>query len=279
MKIVLCGTPAFILPVFAEIATKNEIVAVITQPDAKANRGQKIQENKVAAFAKNNNFLLFQPEKINDIFNQLFALEFDILLTYAFGQFIPTRILNLPKIAAINIHGSLLPKYRGAAPIQHALLNGDKETGISLIYMTKIMDAGDIIFSAKMPINPEDTTSILFNKITELALKNINYWLLKIKRNDIASVAQDESLVTFAHKLEKQDGELDKNRSIKDNINLIRAYADNPGAFTFINDKRVKVFRAQKEMVKNAPFIQVADGNLYFTKYQFESKKIVDLKN
>ncbi|WP_027334122.1 methionyl-tRNA formyltransferase [Mycoplasma elephantis] len=279
MKIIICGTPEFTVPVFFEISKKHDIIAVITQPDKKANRGQQLCENKVSAFAKKNNFLLFKPDKIGNIYEELKQLDFDILLTYAFGQYIPEKILLLPKIAAINIHGSLLPKYRGAAPIQHACLNDEKETGISLIYMTKIMDAGDILFTKKIDIEPNDTTSILFSKITELAKNNINLWLEKIEKNDIFITKQDERFVTFAPKLEKENGELKIDKTISENINIIRAYADNPGAFTFINNKRVKVFRAQVKQIKGAPFIELKDGNLYLTKYQFESKKIVDLNN
>ncbi|MDJ1645872.1 methionyl-tRNA formyltransferase [Mycoplasma phocimorsus] len=277
MKVVLCGTPSFAVPVFEEINNNINVIAIITQPDTPSNRGQKLNESAVATWAKEKGIKLFKPNKIGEIYEELKELDYDIMLTFAFGQYIPEKVLELPKIASVNIHGSLLPKYRGASPVQYTLLNNDEYAGINLIYMTKDMDAGDIIFEAKLKIQEEDTTSKLFVKLANLAKENIVEWLNKLYKNDIVITKQDETLVTLTKKLQKENGELSQCDDIQTNLNKIRAYADNPGAFYFNNGKRVKVFMAKKEIIKNAPIIPCANGNLYATDYQFESKKRIKL--
>lgn len=278
MKIILCGTPDFVIPVFEEVKNEFEVVAVISQPDPKANRGYKTIQTPVAMWAKKNKLVLHQPSKIIDILKELKELQYDMLLTYAYGQIIPKDILNIAKIANVNIHGSLLPKYRGAAPIQHALLNGDSITGVSLIYMIDKMDAGDIIFQKSIEIQQNSTTFQLLNQLSDVAKEHIKSWLLAIKNKKINPYIQDLSLVTFAPKLLKENGRLDHSKSFELNNNIIRAYNDNPGAFTYINGKRIKVFYATRELVKNAPWINVSDSKMYFTDYQFESKKRIQLK-
>lgn len=278
MKIILCGTPDFVIPVFEEVKNEFEVVAVISQPDPKANRGYKTIQTPVAMWAKKNKLVLHQPSKIIDILKELKELQYDMLLTYAYGQIIPKDILNIAKIANVNIHGSLLPKYRGAAPIQHALLNGDSNTGVSLIYMIDKMDAGDIIFQKSIEIQQNSTTFQLLNQLSDVAKEHIKSWLLAIKNKKINPYIQDLSLVTFAPKLLKENGRLDHSKSFELNNNIIRAYNDNPGAFTYINGKRIKVFYATRELVKNAPWINVSDSKMYFTDYQFESKKRIQLK-
>lgn len=278
MKIILCGTPDFVIPVFEEVKNEFEVVAVISQPDPKANRGYKTIQTPVAMWAKKNKLVLHQPSKIIDILKELKELQYDMLLTYAYGQIIPKDILNIAKIANVNIHGSLLPKYRGAAPIQHALLNGDSNTGVSLIYMIDKMDAGDIIFQKSIEIQQNSTTFQLLNQLSDVAKEHIKSWLLAIKNKKINPYIQDLSLVTFAPKLLKENGRLDHSKSFELNNNIIRAYNDNPGAFTYINGKRIKVFHATRVLVKNAPWINVSDSKMYFTDYQFESKKRIQLK-
>lgn len=189
-KIVLLGTPEFAIKPFKQIIENFNVIAIISQPNKPANRGYQIQETPVAKLAKEYGIKLYQPNKISEIYNQLNELDFDILLSCAFGQYIPMNILELPKIALINIHGSLLPKYRGAAPIQYSLLNGDTETGISLIYMTKEMDAGNIIFSESIPIENTDTSDTLFEKLSELSSLKIVYWLNKFISKDFQAVSK-----------------------------------------------------------------------------------------
>ncbi|MGL5308484.1 MAG: methionyl-tRNA formyltransferase [Metamycoplasmataceae bacterium] len=277
IKILLAGTPKFSVPIFEEIIKNFNVVGIITQPDKKSGRGLNIISSPVKELAIKYNIKLFQNDKISNIFEELKLLDFDIFLTSAFGQLIPENILSLAKKGSINIHGSLLPKYRGAAPIQHALLNGDKETGISLIYMIKQMDAGNIIFEKKIQIDENDCSESLFNKLSLIAANTICHWLKKFYDGEFEEKVQNINDVTFAPKLLKEEAFLKIDTSEK-MINKIRAYNANPGAYLFINNKRVKIFSATLKENKNYLKICTQDGYIYSSKYQFEGKRIIDLK-
>ncbi|MEE3928027.1 methionyl-tRNA formyltransferase [Mycoplasmopsis ciconiae] len=278
MKIVLAGTPEFSVEVFEEIINHFNVVAIISQPDKPANRGYKLIPTPVKLLAQKYNIKLFQPEKISNIYEELKEIDFDIFLTCAFGQYIPEKILNLPKIASINIHGSLLPKYRGAAPIQYSLLNNDKKTGINLIYMTKDMDAGDILASAQLEIDEYDTSDRLFVKMSKLATNHITKWLNNFEHLQKNAIKQDPTLVTLSPKLKKEEALIDHTKSVLENFGKIRAYSSNPGAYMFVDGKRVKIYYASKKHVKNAIIVPCCDGQLYAIDYQFESKKRVVIK-
>ena len=277
IKILLAGTPAFSVPIFKEIIKNFEVVGIITQPDKKSGRGMKLISSPVKDLAIEHNIKLFQANKIGELFDELALLEFDIFLTAAFGQLIPDNILALPKKGSINVHGSLLPKYRGAAPIQHSILNGDKETGISLIYMIKQMDAGDIIFKTSIPISEQESSDDIFDKLSLNATEHITNWLNKFYDGDFNTIKQNIDEVTFAPKLNKEDGLLIKDSS-ENMINKIRAYNSNPGAYLFINNKRVKIFKATRQEDKTYLKLETLDGFIYASKYQFEGKKIIDIK-
>ncbi|QNM93843.1 methionyl-tRNA formyltransferase [Mycoplasma sp. Pen4] len=277
MKIVLAGTPEFAVPAFREVIENFEVVAIISQPDRPANRGYKVIPTPVSLLAKEYNIPLFQPNKISEVYDELAKLDFGIFLTCAFGQFIPNKILALPKKAAINIHGSLLPKYRGAAPIQYSLLNGDKQTGLSLIYMIDKMDAGNILKTAAIDIEETDTSDTLFAKLSALAASKITSWLHDVETNNIDNIIQDEEQVVLSPKLLKENAFLDPNSTREEAFNKIRAFSSNPGAYTFVNDKRLKVYYATKNVVKNGIKLSFSDGDLYAIDYQFETKKRVKL--
>lgn len=277
IKVVLAGTPEFSVPIFEEVIKNFEVVAIISQPDKPANRGYKLISTPTKVLAEKYNIKCYQPNKISEIYDELVQLDFDFLLTAAFGQYIPEKILNLPKKAALNIHGSLLPKYRGAAPIQHSLLNGDKKTGINLIYMVKEMDAGNILKSSEIEIVEDDTSDSLFNKLSILSAQNITKWLKEIHENNFNEIVQDASQVILAPKLTKEEAQIDLSQNSDQVINKIKAYSSNPGAYTFINNKRVKLFNATTKEVKNAIQLSCRDKNIYIYDYQYESKKRVNL--
>lgn len=277
IKVVLAGTPEFSVPIFEEVIKNFEVVAIISQPNKPANRGYKLIPTPTKVLAEKYNIKCYQPNKISEIYDELVQLDFDFLLTAAFGQYIPEKILNLPKKAALNIHGSLLPKYRGAAPIQHSLLNGDKKTGINLIYMVKEMDAGNILKSSEIEIDEEDTSDSLFNKLSILSAQNITKWLKEIYENNFNEIVQDASQVILAPKLTKEEAQIDLSENSDQVINKIKAYSSNPGAYTFINNKRVKLFNATTKEVKNAIQLSCRDKKIYIYDYQYESKKRVNL--
>ncbi|TDV23276.1 methionyl-tRNA formyltransferase [Mycoplasmopsis mustelae] len=278
MKIILAGTPEFAIKPFEAIIKNFNVVAIVSQPDRPAKRGYKLQPTATKLLAQKYQIPLYQPEKIGDIYQELQNLNADILLTCAFGQYIPMKVLKLPKIASINIHGSLLPKYRGAAPIQHSLLNNDSVTGLSLIYMTKEFDAGDILFEAEIDINQRDTSDSLFKKLSQLAAENIVEWLNKISKNEIQPKKQDTKLVVLSPKLDKADALLTFQLTKQEAFNKIRAFSSNPGAYIMYQNRRLKVFYAYYEPIKNAIELKFSDGSLYASDYQFESKKRVILK-
>ena len=278
VKIILAGTPKFSVPIFEEIIKNLNVVGIITQPDKKSGRGMNLISSPVKDLALKYKIKLFQPNNIGEIFDELSLIDFDIFLTVAFGQLIPDNILELANKGSINIHGSIVPKYRGAAPIQHAILNGDTETGISLIYMVKKMDAGDIIFTKYININLDDSSDELFNKLSTLSKEVIVNWLQKFNDGDFIAIKQDETKVTLAPKLSKESSLLAKDYS-KNMINKIRAYNSNPGAYLFINKKRVKIFEATIQENKDYLKIESLDGFIYSSKYQFEGKNIIDIKS
>ncbi|QKT05310.1 methionyl-tRNA formyltransferase [Mycoplasma sp. OR1901] len=278
MKIVLAGTPEFSVPIFEEIINNFEVVAIVSQPDKPNKRGNITTPTPTKLLANKYNIKLFQPNKIKEIEQELKDLDYDLFLTCAFGQYIPESVLKIAKLGSINIHGSLLPKYRGAAPIQYSLLNGDSKTGISLIYMGKVMDAGDIIFKAEIDILEHDTSDSMFKKLSVLAKENITNWLTKFQANDFEVEKQDESLVILSPKLLKEDALLESTLTTDEAFNKIRAFSSNPGAYILLNNKRVKIFYANKvKEHNNALVLEFSDGNLYATDYQFDSKKRVNL--
>lgn len=278
IKLLLAGTPEFSVPIFEELINNFDVVGIVSQPDRPSIRGRKTVFTPTKTLAQKYNIKCFQPEKIADIYDELSKLEFDYLVTAAFGQYIPTKILSLAKKLNLNVHGSLLPKYRGAAPIQYSILNGDSFTGISLMEMVKEMDAGDVFATAKIEIDKNETSGSLFAKMSNVAKENIVSWIKQLDNNELSRQTQDSSQATFSPKLDKNNGHITNDMTCEQALRIIKAYNPNPSAFAFINDKRVKINFATINQVKNAPKIQLIDGDLYLIDYQFDSKKRVILQ-
>lgn len=280
MKIILAGTPQFAANIFQKIIEKFEVVAIITQPNSIRDRGKKLTPSPVKILAQKYNIKCFDPTKIGTLAEILTKIEFDIFLTIAYGQYIPKKIIAIAPEKFINMHGSLLPKYRGAAPIQRAIFNGESESGISLIYMVDKMDAGDIIFAKKITIKKSDNSGSLFKKFEFEIINVIKTWLNKFYLKDFQAIKQDETKVSFAPKLLKEQAYLEKDASIK-MINKVRAFNPNPGAYLFIDNKRVKIFKLSYDWIPNSLEIKTEDKNLYATIFQFEGKKIrnVEINN
>ncbi|ENY69194.1 Methionyl-tRNA formyltransferase [Metamycoplasma auris 15026] len=277
IRLVLAGTGNFSKTIFLSLIKdpRFEVVALISQPNKEFDRNKNILLTPVASLANEFNIKLFQPNKTKEIYEELSALEFDFFMTAAFGQLIPTSILKLPKILPLNVHGSILEKYRGAAPIQHALLNDEKETGITLIEMVDKMDAGDILKEFKIGIKKEDTALDLFSRLAEQTSRVIGDWIFDIYNGNYKRRIQDESLVTFASKIKNEDAQLFNEMKTNEALNKIRAFNDQPGAFIIHNNKRLKIYRATQEKIKTPLKIAFSDGFLYLIEYQFEGKKRV----
>lgn len=248
-NVVFFGTPEFSV---SSLSVLNEcdfidVKAVVSMPDRPAGRGKKLQTPPVAAYAKEKELNLFQTQNINkdeNLLNFLKSNEIDFFIVIAFAQFLGSKILEVPKHGAFNIHTSLLPKYRGAAPIQYALLNGDSETGVSIQKMVKEMDAGDICYEHKVQIDKEDTSQSLFLKLEKEAAIGLENFIkeFKEKNGDISFRKQNPDLVSFAPTIKKEDGLINpKVETSVTIINKLRAYTPWPGCFVYLNDFRLKV--------------------------------------
>jgi len=246
-SIVFMGTPQFSVPILeALVAHDYQVLAVVTQPDRKVGRKQVLQQTPVKEAAVRLNLTVFQPEKLSGSqeLADVMALQPDLIVTAAYGQFLPTKLLEAAKIAAINVHGSLLPKYRGGAPIQYAVLNGDSEIGITIMHMAKKMDAGDMIEQASIPIEASDDTGTLFDKLSYVGRDLLLKTLPSIIDQTAPRTPQDEAQVTFAYNITKEQEQLDIEQPATQLVNQIRALRPQPGAWLPINGQRTKLWQA-----------------------------------
>ncbi|WP_373435570.1 methionyl-tRNA formyltransferase [Metamycoplasma equirhinis] len=277
IRVILAGTGKFSAEIFEAIIKDSdfEVLSLISQPNRKMDRNKNILTTEVFNLAQKYNIEIFQPLKISEIYDELAKKEFDFFITASFGQFIPSSILKLPKILPLNVHGSLLEKYRGAAPIQYALLNNDIKTGLTLIEMTSKMDAGDMLFKTEININENDTALEIFDKLAKTGADNICKWIKQIFVGDFVRIKQDESKVMLAPKILNDEAELFFSLTKKEALSKIRAFNDQPGAFILYNEKRLKIFRATNMKISTPISLNFADGKLYLIEYQFEGKKRV----
>lgn len=291
-KIIFMGTPIFAKEILSFIYENKicEVVAVVTQPDKALNRKKEPIFSPVKQYVIKNQIPYFQPNKIGEISEQLKEFNADAILTCAYGQFLPKSILNLFTMGVINIHASLLPKYRGGAPIQYAILNGEKETGISLMKSVLKMDAGPIYCQKSIEINQNDNLETLTNKLIYLAKNMINSDLNAILDNQIHAKAQDETLVSFAYNITKEQEKINFDLNGLNIANHINALYPSPCAYAYLNQKRVK-FGCAKFILANHNLINgsiveineqflkvsVKDGFLYISKIQLEGKKMSDV--
>lgn len=246
-KVAFCGTPDFSVPTLDMLANHPaiEVTAVITMPDRPAGRGQQLKAPPVADYAKENKLKLFQTENMNrspEILEYLENEKVDFILVLAFAQFLGSKVLNLPKLGCFNIHTSILPKYRGAAPIQYALLNGDKETGVTIQKMVKQMDAGDIVIFDHLKVDDHETGGQLYTRLKYQAALSADRLIIGLRDNSLSAVAQDESLATFAPTLKKEDGHLHfSEKSFAQLYNQVRALKPWPGTYCQLGPHRLKI--------------------------------------
>ena len=290
LNVVYCGTPDFSVPTLMELFNNPAInlVGVITMPDRPAGRGQELKSPPVADFAKANNIKLFQVENINRepaILEELEGMKIDFILVLAFAQFLGSRILNMPRLGCFNIHTSILPKYRGAAPIQYALLYGDTSTGVSIQKMVKEMDAGDLVHFDEINIAPDENGESLYNRLKNQAAISTKALIEKIQNNKLVYTPQDPAGVSFAPTLKKEDGLLDfKNSDYKKIYNQIRALDPWPGTYCFLNGQRLKVFSIEKLQRTLRPgetsiehghlSVGLIDASIRLSSIQLEGKKV-----
>ncbi|MCM2350245.1 MAG: methionyl-tRNA formyltransferase [Bacteriovoracaceae bacterium] len=289
LRVAFCGTPDFSVPTLDLLAHHPdiELVKVISMPDRPAGRGMEMKSPEVIEFAKANKIPFIQTENINKepaFLAELKELELDFVVVLAFAQFLGSEMLTMGKLGCFNIHTSILPKYRGAAPIQYALWNGDTETGVSIQKMVKKMDAGDLVHFHTVAIAPTETGGQLYTRLKFQAALAMNDFITKILNNEVIYIPQDESQVSFAPTLKKEDGLLNfEDKTISQIQNLIRALDPWPGTYCFLNGKRMKVLAAEKYHGKMTPgkaqndmgslVVGCLDGALRLTEVQLEGKK------
>lgn len=246
MKILFMGTPEFAIPSLeAILSSSHEIVGVITQPDRLGARGKKIISSPVKVFALENNLPLFQFEKINTELDTIKALKANIAVTAAYGQILSTDLINSFEKGIINVHASILPRYRGASPVQCALLNGDDELGVSIMQTVKEVDAGDVWAIEKYTPNPLNNAVECLDELSILGAKVLITVLNEIEKGETKPVKQDASKATFCKKIEKEDGFIDFNESAQRIINKVRAYTPWPSVYFDSKYGKIKLLKAK----------------------------------
>lgn len=229
------------------IDSKENIVGVITQPDRPKGRGRKILPSPIKKIALSRGITIFQPENINkeESIKKIKEFNPDLILVVAYGQILSKDILNISWMGCVNIHASLLPKYRGASPINWTIINGEEETGITFIFMNEKVDAGDIIYQQKITIFPDETYGELNKRLSNLSAGIINKLLKEIKNGKIKRIPQEKQLATYTKKMSKEDGEIIWSNKGEKIYNLIRGTTPYPGAFTYYKGKKLKITMAR----------------------------------
>ena len=247
-KIVFMGTPKFAVPVLEMLIENYGVDLVITQPDKKVGRKKVLTPPPVKVVALENNIKVLQPEKIStdeETYNTLKDLNPDIIITAAYGQLVPDKILEIPEYKCINVHGSLLPKLRGGAPIQYSILEDHKKTGITIMYMVKKLDAGDMISKVEVDILDSDNYETLHDKLSVAGRDLLNETLPKIFSGDIAPEKQDDAEATFARNILREDEKINWNTSAREVFNKVRALDPTPGAFTYLDGNILKIWTSE----------------------------------
>jgi len=247
MRIVFMGTPGFALPSLkALVDSGEEVIAVVAQPDKPRGRGLKLSPPPTKVFAEEHGIKVLQPPGIRteDFLQELSGLNPDIIIVAAYGKILPKSVLELPRLGCINVHASILPKYRGAAPVNWAIARGEKVTGVTIMRMDEGMDTGDILLTREVPIDDGDTGETLSDKLSIAGSKLLIEALERLKRGDLNPLKQDDSLATYAPMLKKEDGRIDWKKPASEIRNLIRGMLPWPGAFTLLGGKLLKIYKA-----------------------------------
>lgn len=296
MRVVFMGTPEFAVPTLEALIAHHEVIAVVTQPDKPKGRGKAMACPPVKETAMAHDIPVYQPVRVREesFVGTLRELQPDVIVVVAFGQILPESILNIPPYGCINVHASLLPKYRGAAPMQWAIINGEKETGITTMYMAKGLDTGDMIDTVVIPIDPKETGETLHDKLSAAGGKLILQTLEELEAGTAKQIPQDDAKSSYAGMLTRELGEIDWTKSAVEIERLIRGLNSWPSAYTYLHGKTLKIWDAdvaqsdarQEEtaLSKTAPgtvtavkkdcfYVQTGDGQLKVNEVQLQGKK------
>lgn len=294
LKIIFAGTPDFAARhLDALLASEHQVVGVFTQPDRPSGRGNKLTPGPVKVLAQSHDVPVFQPKSLKPEENQQLVadLQADIMVVVAYGLILPKAVLDMPRLGCINVHGSLLPRWRGAAPIQRSLWAGDRETGVTIMQMDVGLDTGDMLHKLSCPITPEDTSASLYDKLAELGPQGMLDTLDLLASGKAQPEVQDEAVVSYAEKLSKEEARLDWSLSAVQLERCIRAFNPWPVSFFLIEDQPVKVWQASVlphqnkrpgEIIhadKNGIQIATADGVLNLLSLQPAGKKAMSAQD
>lgn len=294
MKIVFMGTPDFAVNVLQGLIDNNyDVVGVVSQPDKEVGRKRILTPTPVKEVALKYNIPVFQPVKIRKEFDDILALEPDMIVTCAYGQIIPKEILDYPRLGCINVHGSLLPKLRGGAPIHHAIMDGLDETGITIMYMDVSMDSGDIISQRSIPITDSDNVGILWDKLSLLGRDLLLDTLPSIIDGTNDRIKQDESLVTFGYNVKREEEHVDFNNTSRKVFNHIRGLNPWPSAYAVLDDQEMKIYDSEildkdfstktcgeiVDVNKEGIVVKTVDGSIVLKTIKPFGKKMMNAKD
>jgi len=247
LRIIFAGTPDFAARhLDALLSSGHQVVGVFTQPDRPAGRGKKLMPSPVKVLGEEHGLPIFQPASLRPQENQQLVadLNADVMVVVAYGLILPKAVLDMPRLGCVNVHGSLLPRWRGAAPIQRSLWAGDAETGVTIMKMDVGLDTGDMLYKLACPITNEDTSATLYDKLADLGPQGLIETLQQLADNTATPEVQDEALVTYAEKLSKEEAQLDWSLSAAQLERCIRAFNPWPMSWLMIDDQPVKVWKA-----------------------------------
>lgn len=285
MNIVFMGTPDFSVPCLQALLDAGyPVTGVFTQPDKPKGRGYQLAPPPVKEFALTQNLPVFQPKTMRDAetLEQLKGCNPDLIVVVAYGKLLPKEVLDLPRLGCINVHASLLPKYRGAGPVQWSIINGEEETGVTTMYMAEALDTGDMLESAALKIGENETADELMERLSHLGAELLISTVKKAEEGTLKPVPQDEALSTYVSMLDKEMARLDFNKPAREVHNLIRGLSSWPCAYTFYQGKRLKVYRSKLSPMSGQPgelldakrfIVACRDGAVEFETVQYEGGK------
>lgn len=292
LKVIFMGTPEFCVPILESLIKECDVIAVVTKPDKEVGRKKEIVYSPIKKVALNNNIKVIQPIKIRNEYQEILDLEPDIIITCAYGQIIPEVILNAPKYGCINVHASLLPKLRGGAPIHKAIIYGYDKTGITIMYMDKGMDTGDMISKVEVVIEDNDTTETLHNKLQKVAVPLLMDTLPSIIAGTNKREKQNNDEATYAYNVSREEEHVDFNSTSKEIFNKIRGLNSWPGAYAILDDKNVKLWMCKindkvydktpgtiVNLSKEGMEVVTKDGSILITELQLPGKKKMSIKD
>ena len=284
------GTPEFAIPSLKVVSQNTDLKLIFTKEDKRNARGNKIIYSPVKQFGLDNDIEVIQPKRMKDeeVIDKIKEVNPDLIVVVAYGKILPKEIIDIPKYGIINVHSSLLPKYRGASPIHSAILNGDKESGVSIMYIEEGLDSGDVILKETCEITEDDTLGTLHDRLKELGAIGLEKALKLIEAEEVKAEKQDDSKATFVKPITKEQAKIDWNNTKEVIFNQIRGLNPFPGAYTH-NEKNenIKIYKSEKlekeydgengtvvEMTKKGPVVKVANGGLRLLEIKFEGKKL-----